>query len=274
MSVWEWYLFGEEVQADGYTGIASKPGYPDVYQYTGDTITLRKMGNPLLIGGFQTSETKPGGGRVKGTISRAQAYAYVPGRRQSGNFMDGFNRIPLPFQRGEVLTGETDDTNISEESIMALLVEYGTPHRYPMSINEALAMLPKLPAKVHDVPCSVTSAAAITSGSGAVTLESASQDDFWIDADKTYYILSAAPDLIQNSGLLQFSKNLPKPCGLDLQCHLIPLHTAKDEVLFDSGKETFPYVPIGPFSMESQPSVGLFSIEAAATTFILRIAEM
>jgi len=275
MAMHEWYIWGEALQANGYTGTTSKKGYPDSYSYTGDTITLRKgLGIPYLIGGYQSSETKPGGGRIKGDLSRGLMYEYLKGRRQSGNFMDGFNRIPQPFQEGETLTGETDDTNVSEETYMAVLFNYGSNmHRYPRSVHEVLQMIGKTPRKVFDVPCSVTSAAAITSGSGATDLKTASQDDDWIDAERTYFILSARPNLVQNSGLLQFHKELPDPGGYSMQRNVIPLHTAKDEVKFDSGEETFPYEPIGPFNMLAPPSVGLFAIEAAATTFILKIAE-
>ena len=272
--VHEWLLWGEAVQNNGYAGTTAKAGYPDTYSYTGDTITLRKgIGKPLLIGGFQSSETKPGGGRIKGDISRGNMYEYLVGRRQSGNFMDGFNRLPQGFNEGEILTGETDDTNVSEETYMAALFAYGNFHRYPMNIQEVLGMIGKSPRKIFDVPCSVTSAAAITSGSGATDLKTASQDDDWIDADRQYYILAARPNLVQNSGLLQFHKELPDPGGYNMQRNIIPLHTAKDEVNFDSGPETYPYEPIGPFSMLAPPSVGLFSIEAAATTFILKVAE-
>ena len=49
---------------------------------------------------------------------------------------------------------------------------------------------------------------------------------------------------------------------------------SRNTVTFGAGCPCFPYEPIGPFTMSSQPRVGLYSTIAAATTFSAIIAEM
>ena len=270
--VHEWYNWGEALQANGFTGTTSKAGVPDTYTYSGDTVTLRNFGRPFFIGGYQSSETKPGGGRFKGNLSYGAQYTYVPGFRQSRNpiIHNAFNFPPKEFQRSEILTGETDDTNVNEETMMLLLFDYGVPHRYPQSWPDIMSLLKKPAKKIHTPQFSVTSAGAITPNSGVVTLDSASQEDLWIKKDVEYSIIGVIPHLVQNHGWLQFSKNLPMQ---EFSSHVIPLMDGADEVTFDTGGPAFPYEPIGPFNMDSPPSVGLFSIEAAATTFCCVIVE-
>lgn len=266
----EWYLFGESTTNNGFAGIAAKAGQPDVYTIAGDTVTLRDLKSPFFIGGIGTAETKPNGFRFKGSLSYSGVYNYVQGMRQGGRPMDGFNMIPTPFQPKEVITGEGSNTNTAEEIIMALLFSYGTPHRYPMNELEALQMIPRA-KKIWRPQFSVTPAGAVTSGSGVVTLDSASQEDYWINKDSQYYILGVRPHLVQNAGVLQFYGNLPLG---DFAAHCIPMADGADEVLFNSGGPSFAYEPIGPFSMATPPKVAMFSIEAAATTFSAIIAEI
>ena len=125
--------------------------------------------------------------------------------------------------------------------------------------------------KIWTPQFSVTSAGAVTAGSGAASLESASQEDLWIKKNRDYYILGVIPHLVDNNGLLQFTTNLPKT---DLTSNYIPITMGASTVTFGGGTPCFAYEPIGPFTMASQPKIGLYSTAAAATTFSAIIAEM
>ena len=130
------------------------------------------------------------------------------------------------------------------------------------------------PKKIHEPQISVTSAAAITSGSGETDLETASQEDYWISMEKQYYILGFLPHLVNNQGFLQFTKGLVKNTQVQFHKDLIPFGGGAPVVTFRGTRMCLPYEPIGPFNMEAPPSLGLFSTAAAATTGSLVIAEM
>ena len=271
--VHEWYLWGESLQKSGFTGTTSKAGNPDSYSYTGDTITLRDFGQPYFIGGFVDGVTKSGGGRFFGSKSRAGIYHYVPSLHNDKP-SDLMNRAPVPYQRKEVLTAETDSVNVNEVTLMGLLFDYAPPHRYPMNEQEILAMVPGKVKNLYAPQFSVTSAAAITSASGGTTLTAASQQDYWINQGSRYYILGAIPHLVNNSGFIQLYGNLPQD-GMNVRHKdLIPLGLGAPPVAFRGTSTCLPYEPIGPFNMEAEPNIGLFSTAAAATTFSLLIAEI
>jgi len=269
--LFEWYLWGESLAKTGFTGTTSKAGYPDVYTYTGDICQLRNLPNPYFVGGFATGVTKTGGARFKGDLSYGTTYTYLPGLMRDFTPELWANHPPKLFQKGENLTGESDSAAVNEVTLIAALFDYGNPHTYPRTLNEIMAMIPR-PRKIHTPQFSVTSAGAITSGSGAVALDTASQEDNWINKESNYYILGAIPHLVNNAGLLQFNKGgLPNDT---FHQHLLPLARGAQPVSFDSGGISLPYRPIGPFSASVLPTVGLFSTAAVATTFALILAEM
>lgn len=267
---YEWYLWGESAAKNGFTGVTSKAGYPDTYSQTGDTVTLRDLGGraPWYRAGLAIGVTKTGGGRFKGSKSYGSQYHYVPGA-MGPKMARLTNQIAREYQRGEVITGEADSANTNEVTALLALFTYGGPgHPYPPTIQDLARMVR---AKVIHCPqFSVTSGAAITAGSGAVTLDSASQEDLWIKDDVLYYILGAVPHLVNNAGLLEFSGGLPNN---EFHSNCLPLGNGAQPVTFDSDV-TWPYEPIGPFTSGAFPKVGLYSVAAAATTFGLIIAEV
>lgn len=268
----EWYTWGETAAKTGFTGMTSDAGYPDVYTNALDTVTLRgkSYGTPYFLGGFTMGVTKTGGGRLKGDLSYGTQYAYVPGIRDGVSPMIGMNRPAQKYEPEENITGEADSAAANEYTLLAALFSYGVPHAYPTSWTEMMRMVGS-PRKIWTPQFSVTSAGAVTPGSGAVVLSSASQEDLWIKKNRNYYILGVIPHLVDNNGLLQFSTNLPKN---DLAANYIPISMGADTVTFGGGCPCFPYEPIGPFTMSSEPKVGLYSTAAAATTFSAIIAEM
>jgi len=270
--VHEWYTWGEDAAANGFTGTTSKAGYPDVYTYTGDTITLRgkAYGQPFFIGGFTQGVTKSGGGRFKGNLSYGTNYTYVPSMGDCSNVMqDAMNFPAKAFQNEEILTGEVDNANTAEDRILAALFSYGSPHRYPTSLQEITAMVGGYKA-VHTPQFSITSAAVLTGGSGAVAFDSASQEDLWIKKDANYALIGIIPHLVDNNGLLQVSTNVAMG---DLCANYIPISMGAPTVTFRGTSPQLPYEPIY-FNMSSQPKMGLFSTAAAATTFSAIILEL
>jgi hypothetical protein len=269
----EWYTWAESAAKTGYTGITSDVGFPDVYTQAGDTITLRgpAYGTPYFVGGFTMGVTKTGGGRIRGNLSYGTQHSYVPGIRDGGDPGVGFNLPAQQFEPEEIITAEADSAAVNEVTLLAALFTYGAPHKYPESFQEILAMLDGEPKEIWTPEFTVTSAGAVTAGSGSVSLEAASQEDLWIKKLKEYYILGVIPHLVDNNGLLQFTTNLPLQ---DLAANYIPLTMGAETVTFGSGVPCFPYEPIGPFTMASQPKVGLYSTIATATTFTLVIAKM
>lgn len=269
----EWYTWGESAAKNGFVAMTSDAGFPDVYTFTGDTVTLRgpAYGTPYFIGGFTMGVTKTGGGRFNGNLSYGTQFTYVPGIRDGGNLNDAFNFPAQKFEPEEIITAQGDSANTNEVTMLAALFSYGKPHAYPKTWQESLKMLKGSPKKIWTPQFSVTSAGAITAGSGAVALDAASQEDLWIKKLKNYYILGIIPHLVDNNGLLQFTTNLPNQ---DLAANYIPITMGAETVTFGSGGPCFAYEPIGPFTMASQPRVGLYSTAAAATTFSAVIAEM
>lgn len=269
--VHEWYTWGESAAKAGFTGMTSDAGYPDVYTYTGDTVTLRNLPNPIYIAGFAMGVTKTGGARIKGNLSYGAQYTYLPSLGDNSRIADAVNFPPKVFQREEIITGEGDSANTNEVTMAAALFAYGQAHRYPTSWPEVLSMLPGNPRRIHTPQFSVTSAGALAAGSGAATMESASQEDLWINKDSTYYVLGVIPHLVDNNGLLQMSGNLPYN---EYAANYIPITMGAPTVDFRGTVPCFPYEPIGPFNMASQPRIGLYSTAAAATTFSCVMAEM
>lgn len=268
----EWYTWAESAAKTGFTAMTSDAGFPDVYTFAGDTITLRgpAYGQPYFVGGFTMGVTKTGGGRINGTLSRGTQPTYVPGIRDGVSPGIGMNFPAQKFEPEEIITAEADSAAVNEVTLLAALFAYGTPHKYPTSWAEMLKTI-GAPKKIWTPQFSVTSAGAVTAGSGAVSIEAASTEDLWIKKDRNYYILGIIPHLVDNNGLLQFTTNLPHQ---DLAANYIPITMGADTVSFGAGIPCFPYEPIGPFTMSSQPRVGLYSTIAAATTFSAIIAEM
>lgn len=268
----EWYLSGEAAAKNGFVGTTSKAGYPDVYTYTGDTYTLRSaaVGKPYYIGGFTMGVTKTGGGRFKGNLSYGTNYCYVPSIGDNSNIMmDAMNFPAKPFQNEEIITCETDSANTNEVTLMANLFSYGAPHKYPTTWAEIVGMVGGYKA-VHTPQFSITSAGAITANSGAVTFDSASQEDLWIKKDAKYALIGVVPHLVNNNGLLTISGNVSLG---DYNANLIPIGLGAPTVDFRGTTPCLPYEPIF-FSMASQPKMALYSTAAAATTFMAVILEL
>ena len=269
----EWYLAGESAAKNGFVGTTTDAGYPDTYTYTGDTYTLRSKAvgePPMFIGGFTMGVTKSGGGRFKGNLTNGGNYVYVPSIGDNSNIMqDAFNFPAKAFQNDEIITCETDSANTNEVTLMANLWSYGAPHRYPTSLQEIAQMVGGY-KEVHTPQFSITSAAAITANSGAVTFESASQEDLWIKRDGRYALIGVIPHLVDNNGLLTISGNVALG---EYNANLIPIGMGAPTVDFRGTAPALPYEPIY-FNMASQPKMGLYSTAAAATTFSAIILEL
>lgn len=270
-----WYYWGESAAKNGYAGVTSKAGWPDNYTYTADTVTFDKLrGRPWTRGALVTGVTKMQAARWKGSLSRGKNYHYAPGRTDQ-LLSSLFQAFELPWQEGETLTGEASNLNTNEVSLMCLLVAYGGfTHPYPRTIDEVVAYsgLGGMIKAIHTPQISVTSASAIAAGSGAAALDAADQEEDWLSADSVYVLLGFIPDLVENKGMLQVNKNLPR--WFKDRNVGIPFGSGANAVSFQNDGLGLPYEAIGPFSGLGVPSLGLFSTAAAATTGSLIIGEI
>lgn len=261
-------VFAEATQNNGFAGVAGKG--PTPLTYTGDTVTLRKVGKtPVLVALGGASATKPKGVRIKGNRSRNQMYWHGPANTR-GYPQGLMTDLAVPFKEGEILTGEADNTNVNENTIVMAFFTYGPPHPWPRTLMEVALMAQ---AKVvHSVPCTVTPAAAVTPLSGSVALDSASQDDLWIDPDKRYSILGIlnSPGLAAGFGVAHFN-GLPDPYQ-----GMVPGLPLADLSAIDymSGGFCPAYEPIGPFPGDGLPNVGLTTGHTNAQSFVLYVAEV
>lgn len=277
--VHEWFLWGAAAAKNGFTATASKAGYPDTYSITGNTCQVRDISGirAFMLGGMTGGVTKTGGGRVKGDKSWSGIYSYLPSLGDNDIPMFKFDQLPpREFQRAEYLTGEIDSVNVNEASWMTVLMAYGAQsiHEYPKTMMDMIRKWGLKLKTVHTPQISITSAAAVTSGSGGATLESCSQEDYWITRGKKYYILGFLPHLVNNNGILQVKGGVPQDAKVQLHKDCIPFMNGAPVVTFRGTNWCLPYEPIGPFGMDEQPSLGLFSSAAIATTGALAIGEV
>lgn len=277
--VWHtWINWAESAQNNGYAACTALADYP----YSGNsavatsyhTLWNRDKGVPWYNTGFHTGVTKPGGGYLIGNKSYgAQANCAIPSTMFDLNEALVKNNVPMPFENNEQIGGFSSSTNVNEVQMMCTLWTRGGPgHPYPRSLMEVLQYSGLgWPKKLWCPTFSITSAGAITNGSGELVLETISTADLWRHASSSYYLFGAQPYAVNNAGLIQVGGVLP--VGRDGQNMGIPLSNGAEPVTFDGSPPGWAYEAIGPFTIESEPSLGLCSVAAAATTGVLFIGE-
>ena len=276
-----WVFWGEKAQNNGYSTCTALAGYPDVYTYSGNTITLDKQrGQPWLGYGLQFSLTKPGGGYVTGNLSYGtQKNFWAPAQLANNDVNAALcAQIPRPYQSGEVLTAYSNSTNVDEEQIVGAMVGYGGfPHAYPRTIQECLNTRGIKPRQIWDVDCTITVAGACASGSGAAALDTASQADLWLDADSHYYIIGAQAQTgntaVKNQGFLQFKGNMGEYWNYR-QAAIPLLAGPAAEPLSNNPFWACPFEPIGPFKGDAVPSVGGCATVAGVYSFALCVVKV
>lgn len=277
-----WLFWGEKAQNNGYSACTALAGYPDVYPVSTSYITLdRNRGAPWLGFGSQVSLTKPGGGYITGSLSYGlQKNFWCPALIANSNFnLSLHQQVPIPYQEGETIQAFSNSTNVDEEQIVACMVGYGGfPHPYPLTVQQCMDTIGLKPRQIWNVDCTITVAAGATAtGSGAATLDTASQADLWLDSDSTYYIVGALPQTgntgVKNQGYLNFKNNMGE--YWTMRNAAIPLIAGPAaEPLSTNPGWTTPYEPIGPFRGDALPSVGGTATVAGVFTFALMIAKV
>lgn len=263
--VYDTITWAEARAGNGYDGIAGKGPAP--FAFTGDTITLRKgFGTPVVVGLGSTGDTKPQGCRIKGNRSYGTNYIIGPGAEV---FWPGgiLRDMAIPFQEGEVLTGEQSSTNVNEGSLVAAWCGYGTAHRWPESIMDSMQMAGG--GEIWIPPFSITSAAAVTPLSGIVPLDTATTDtgDQWLDTRASYFILGVVPSISAATfgGVMHVTS---LPAAWNGYAPGIPVNALSAVSFSPSGGMPFcpAYEPIGPFLGDALPQVSMCATSAGAVT--------
>lgn len=263
--VYDTLVWAEEQQANGYTGTAAKGPAP--ISYSGDYNILRKgFGAPVMVGLGQTGDTKPQGCRIYGNRSYGTNYFIGPGHNQ---FWPGgvLRDLAITWQEGEQITGECSSTNVNEGSVIAAWFGYGTAHRWPESIFDAMSMAGG--GQIWIPPFSITSAAAVTPFSGEVALDVATTDtgDQWLDTRANYYILGVVPSVSAATfGGIMHVRTLPAVWNGYVPG--IPVNSLSAVSFSPSGGLPFcpAYEPIGPFPGDALPNVSMCASSAGAVT--------
>ena len=259
-------IWGEEGAASGLTARTAKG--PNTYTISGDTITLKgtDRGTPILFGLGATSDTKAGGCAVVPSLSNRAVAIYGPAAIDI--LTKGWDDFRLSggvkqLSNGETLTGQIDNANTNEGSVMGCFVSYGG---YPAVRGPSAGANDMFREKI-----TITSAAAVTYNSGAVALNTACTSSTWLNTRAKYEIrgISGCVGAATFGGMCSVT-NLGGAWAAYTPGFPVPGLSA---VTFaPDGVFVLPE-PI-PFDGDSLPSVGMTATSAGAIVFTMHIAEV
>jgi len=258
-------VWGEAQAASGLTGLAAVG--PTTYATSGDTITIKgkERGEPYLWMLGSTSDTKAGGCALVPSRSNRASAIYGPGaiafieQGLADLRIDGVKRL----SNGETLTGQVDNANTNEGSVVAAWITYG-------GVPRRITYGP--PKDIFREKITITSAAAVTFNSGVVALDSACTSTSWINTRAKYEMrgVSGCVGAATFGGICNVT-NLggnwaPYVPG-------IPIN-GLSAVTFSPGMSTYALPEPIPFDGDALPSVGMTATSAGAMVFTMHIAEV
>lgn len=259
-------VWGEAQAASGLTGLLGKG--PGTYTTSADTITVKgaARGDPYLFMLGSTSDTKAGGCALLPELSNRASLIYGPGaiafaEQGLADFrLDGVKMLA----NGETLTGQVDNANTNEGSVVAAWVSYGGVPAIRSDYSD--------PRNMYKEKCTITSAAAVTSQSGKVTLDSALTSTSWLNTKAKYEIrgVSGCVGAATFGGICQVD-NLGGPWAGYVPG--IPIN-GLSAVTFSPGMGTYLLPEPIPFDGDALPSVSMMATSAGAIVFTMHIAEV
>lgn len=262
-------LYGEATQNNGLAGVAGLG--PSPYAYTGDTVTLKDEDRPFLhrFGGI--SDTKPAATALIPTNSNSNKGWYGPASLTLFPLgIADFQDFPIELMKGDIITGQINNTNVNEGSVVFADISYGAPiPRWSLASFAGRG-------KPYLELATVTSTADVTYNSGVVTIYSACTNTLdWWDSNGEYYILGVmgSTGVASAGGVLNVTNVGGNWKGM---VPGIPMNTLSDVHFSTAQPFTAALEPIGPISgsaMKNSASVGLTSTTAGAQTFVLVIAR-
>jgi len=267
--------WGESAAKNGLTATTAKIPTGIGYTVTGDTIILKDLANPWLLGMGTTGTTKPNGGRIVPSNQPSSYYCngaiqfWPSGWTDLQGLLYPHLRHPIALFKGDTLTGYSDSANTDEETLLIANICYGSPLPVPN--------LSRFAGAVHYAELgTVTTATAITDMNGGVTIYNAlTNKTNWYNPTAEYYLLGISGHIgvADGAGVLQFY-NLPGKWSSFRPG--IPINMISG-VTFSSEQPFTPFAePIGPISgegMKNSASVGGFLSGAAAATFTLHFCK-
>ena len=178
-------LWGEEQAASGLTDTAALANQN--HKKDADKLTLLSEPTPPWLQGLgSVSDTKPQGCALKPDTLDAGLPIYGPGAISfwhEGWFKE-LREAPIKLLRGDKITGQGSNTNVNEGMIIAADIAYGNAIP-PWLLKTYQASLKKIFTDI----IAITTAAAVTFNSGAVSMDQMTNYSKWADPEAEFVIL-------------------------------------------------------------------------------------
>jgi len=249
-------MYGEAGAMSGYTGIAALGGQN--HKASGDIITLLS-GIPYLNGFGLLSDTKPRACALIPSLSNNQNKIYGPAGIDywADGWAQWMRSLPMPLQDGETLTGNGDNTNVSEGTVMGMDLTYNE-----IIAPWELAVLAGRYAHLYSQEFTVTSATAVVYNSGPVDLDSATTETDWLNKEESYEIIGIAKGRSGATfgGILNITKLSGAWQGKQPGIVANPLSA----VTFNAGAQFAKALEPIPFKGDAVPQVGMTATSAGA----------
>jgi hypothetical protein len=261
-------IWGEEVQNNGLAGVTSKGPTGIGYTITGDTIVLKDLPNPLMTELGCVADTKPQGIRLDMTNSGYKFYGPGNVKFWPLGWADQ-RKAPIKLWRNDTITGYGSNTNVNEGIILGCNVRFGGNTTWDLSQFAGAGQL-------YREYITITSSAAVTYNSGAVTIYSgATNPTNWFDPESSYYLLGVGGCVSAATfgGMLSITNLGGAWSGYAPGAPITPLSAVDFGVTSDY---LFPE-PIGPITgdaIRNSVNVGMTASSAGAVTFPMLIAKM
>lgn len=266
---WDMIIWAEATQNNGLAGVAAEGPTGTGYTISGDKITLKDRANPWLYSFGGISDTKPAATALIPDHSNTNKGWYGPASLTLWPLgVADFRELPIPLMDNDLITGQLDNTNVNEGSVIGAEISYGAPIK-PWNL-ETMGLKGKLYLEL----CTITSATDVLYADGLVTVTAACTNILnWWDTNGEYYILGIMGSTgVTSAGGILSVLNL----GGDWSGYVpgFYMNTLSDIVFSTQQPFTRALTPIGPIggkAMKNSVSLGLCSTTAGAQTFSLAI---
>lgn len=265
---WDMMMWAEATQNNGVAGVAAEGPTGVGYTISGDKITIKDFPDPWIYSFGGISDSKPAETRLIPDNSNVNKPFAGPASLTMWPLgVSNFREYPIPLMMNDLITGQLNNTNVSEGSVIGCEINYGKKIM-PWSLKD-------LPAgKLFQEPAIITSSGDVTYNSGVVTVYAACENTVnWWDTNGEYYILGVAGGTgVAEAGGILSCTNL----GGQFQGY-VPgwyMNTLSDIVFSTQQPFTPGLTPVGPIggkAIKNSVSLGLCSTTAGAHKFVLWI---
>lgn len=267
MCPYDTLVWGESQAANGLTGLAALTGQN--HSASGDDLTLKSTPEPPVIHGLGSlSDTKPRACAVLPKTSNGNKRIYGPGGIDfwGNGWAQWMRDAPIELQKGDTLTGQHDNTNVSEGGVVGVDMVYGG-----MITPWTLADIRKNYSRIYSQAFSITSATAVTFNDAAGALDTLTDDDLWLDKKASYDILGVGSfrSGATFGGILNILGLGGDWQGFQPGLIANPLSA----VTFNAGAEFAPVLEPIPFDGDSLPTMGMTATSAGAYLGILVLGQ-